>query len=226
MAWLLMTTYEGLVYFLSFLIPLSALYHFRALPLWALLGMALIGYWVAGFIFLLLLVITRCLFFTSLPTGYIELESKEGQRWFLAAMLPGILYGSPFRHKTFGFSWIAPLFFRGMGARMSDSTFLGQETIIRDPWYLEMGEHVATGSRVLFIGHTDHDKKFLLAKIIIGNHVVIGAQSTILPDVHIGNHVTIGAGSVVRRGTRIPDGETWGGVPARKLRSKESQGVE
>ena len=52
----------------------------------------------------------------------------------------------------------------------------------------------------------------------IGNRTLIGAGATIGDRVTIGDDVTVGMGAVVLPETVIPDGETWVGVPARKLR--------
>jgi sugar O-acyltransferase (sialic acid O-acetyltransferase NeuD family) len=49
----------------------------------------------------------------------------------------------------------------------------------------------------------------------IGQSCLIGAGSTILENLTIGDNCTIGAGAVVTRS--VPDGETWVGIPARKL---------
>jgi acetyltransferase-like isoleucine patch superfamily enzyme len=53
------------------------------------------------------------------------------------------------------------------------------------------------------------------ANVTIGKNVWIGCHVTILPGVTIGDHAVIGAGSVVTKS--VPSGETWAGVPARKL---------
>jgi len=53
------------------------------------------------------------------------------------------------------------------------------------------------------------------ADVLIGKNVWIGCHVTILPGVTIGNNAIIGAGAVVTK--NIPSGETWGGVPAKKL---------
>lgn len=50
----------------------------------------------------------------------------------------------------------------------------------------------------------------------IGRAVKIGMNATVLPHVHIGDGARIGAGSVVNRD--VPPGETWVGVPARRIR--------
>ena len=53
------------------------------------------------------------------------------------------------------------------------------------------------------------------ADVLIGKNVWIGCHVTILPGVTIGDDAIIGAGAVVTK--NIPSGETWGGVPAKKL---------
>lgn len=54
-------------------------------------------------------------------------------------------------------------------------------------------------------------------KITIGNNCFIGARSTILPGVTIGNSCIVAAGSVVTKD--IPNGEVWGGVPAKFIKT-------
>jgi UDP-3-O-[3-hydroxymyristoyl] glucosamine N-acyltransferase len=75
--------------------------------------------------------------------------------------------------------------------------------------------------------HIGHDSIIgkhvrICAGAIIGGFVEIGDYATIYigalihPRVKIGEHATVGMGSVVLHD--IPDGETWVGNPARKLR--------
>lgn len=56
----------------------------------------------------------------------------------------------------------------------------------------------------------------LPGKIVIGNDVWIGANVTILPDVHIGDHCVIGAGSVVTKD--VPSRSVAIGVPAKVIK--------
>lgn len=46
---------------------------------------------------------------------------------------------------------------------------------------------------------------------------VLDLRCLIFPDVRIGRHSVVAAGAVVTSGTTIPDGQTWCGIPARKL---------
>jgi acetyltransferase-like isoleucine patch superfamily enzyme len=53
--------------------------------------------------------------------------------------------------------------------------------------------------------------------IEIGNNVWTGAGCIFLPGCVVGDNAVIAAGSVVRG--RVPPGELWGGVPARRIRA-------
>lgn len=63
------------------------------------------------------------------------------------------------------------------------------------------------------------DRAVVVAPVEICDHAFIGADSIILKGVTIGRGAVVGAGSVVTRS--IPDGEIWGGNPAKKLKSLE-----
>lgn len=56
----------------------------------------------------------------------------------------------------------------------------------------------------------------LLGRVKVGEGAYIGANATILPGVTIGKGAIVGAGAVVTK--NVPDGETWVGVPAKKLK--------
>ena len=58
---------------------------------------------------------------------------------------------------------------------------------------------------------------------IIGNHVYIGAKSTIIGGVKIGDYAKIGAGALVLKD--VPAGCTAVGVPARIIRPKDGERI-
>lgn len=85
-------------------------------------------------------------------------------------------------------------------------------------------------SNVTFINHdiawlmlndmnqTNHFTKYT-GCIKIGNNVLIGSSTIILPNIKIGNNVVIGAGSIITKD--IPDGVVAAGVPCRPVGSFE-----
>lgn len=90
-------------------------------------------------------------------------------------------------------------------------------------WLIEIGDDVIMGNKVQLIAHDfslmHHTGYARFGRIVIGNRVFIGANTTILMNVHIGNDVVIGAGSLVNKD--IPDGVVVAGVPAKVICTTE-----
>lgn len=88
---------------------------------------------------------------------------------------------------------------------------------------ISIGDDVTFSTRVHLLAHDASTKKILgyakIGRVDIGNHVFIGANSTILPGVKIGNNSIIGAGSVVAKD--VEDDSVYAGVPARRICSVE-----
>ena len=210
--------YTGSLYFLSFLGPVLVIDRLRFLPTAVLLALAIMGFGAAGVIFLSLLVLSKKLIIGPIEnTGRANLDTKYGRRWFSAVMLTTIQINSPFASMVTGVSVLASWYYRGMGAKMPDSVLLGARTRISDPWFLEVGDNVTIGGDAFILGHLGHGEEIILGRIVIGDGVIVGGRAVVLPGVRIGNNARIGAGAVVARGTVIADGETWAGIPARKI---------
>lgn len=98
------------------------------------------------------------------------------------------------------------------------------------PELIRFGNNVKVATGVTFVTHDvvnmvlnkTEDFHYLenIGCIEIGDNVFIGAKSVIMSGVSIGSNVIIAAGAVVTRD--VPDGEIWGGVPARKISTWES----
>lgn len=67
------------------------------------------------------------------------------------------------------------------------------------------------------IGNNGVESGLVGEPVKIGNNVWIGANATILKGVNIGDNSIIAAGAVVN--DDVPQGELWGGVPARKIKN-------
>lgn len=95
-----------------------------------------------------------------------------------------------------------------------------------DPEYISVGNNVRLASGVQFINH-DTAREMLNRMyetdtfasvrgcIQVGDNVMVGANTLILPNVRIGNNVVVGAGSVVTRD--IPSNSVAAGVPCRVI---------
>lgn len=67
------------------------------------------------------------------------------------------------------------------------------------PEKITVGENSIIGYNTTILTHEYLIKEYRLGEVRIGSHVMIGANSTILPGVTIGDHAVIAAGSVVHK---------------------------
>lgn len=100
------------------------------------------------------------------------------------------------------------------------TNFNRQQGCYIDPTHcflIEIGNNVTMSIRVTLMAHDASTKKILgytkIGRIVIGDNVFIGANSTVLPNVRIGKNVVIGANSVITHD--IPDNSVVSGAPAR-----------
>lgn len=115
--------------------------------------------------------------------------------------------------------------YRKKGMKIGANTHIFSNLSSNEPYLVEIGDNVTISTEVKLITHDASPGAILgrevasdfFGKIVIGNHSFIGAGSIILPGVTIGDKCVIGAGSVVTKS--VPDGEVWGGCPARFIKS-------
>ncbi|MDE7016248.1 MAG: acyltransferase [Lachnospiraceae bacterium] len=74
--------------------------------------------------------------------------------------------------------------------------------------HVKIGDYCKFGNHLVIVDHDhnfrEHGEEYSVGEITIGERVWIGANCTILKNVHIGNDCVIAAGSVVKED--IPDG--------------------
>lgn len=104
-----------------------------------------------------------------------------------------------------------------------DRVFIGRGCEFNIRERIEVGDDCLIASGCTFVD-TNHGRDSSLpmnaqplvsAAIKLGKNVWLGAQCVILKGVEIGEGAIVGAGSVVTKS--IPAGETWAGVPARRV---------
>ncbi len=140
--------------------------------------------------------------------------SLEAIRWYLHnayTYIPRYLFLDLVTPTPFSI-----MFYRLMGMKIGRGTAINT-TNISDPSLIQLGKRVTVGGSATLIGHYGQGGFLVLAPLIIGDGVTIGLKATLMGGVIVGAGAKILPHSVVLPKTVIPDGETWGGVPARKI---------
>lgn len=149
------------------------------------------------------------------PVGAFPYYSLRAARWASYNALILMV-----RYSCMNFLRVTPfltLFHRFMGMRIGRRVQINT-TIIGDSNLIEIGDDSVIGGDVTLVAHAAEDGRLVTAPVTIGSRVTIGLMSVIFPGVTIGDGVTVAANAVVTKGTRIPPGEVWGGVPARRIK--------
>ncbi len=111
---------------------------------------------------------------------------------------------------------ILNLFYSMMGMKIGDGVVINT-TYFSDPSLITMGHKVTIGGSATIVGHYGQGGYLVLAPVVIGDRATIGLKASIMGGVTIGADAKILPHSVVLPKTNVPAGETWGGVPARKI---------
>jgi|SRR5690625_946150 len=87
------------------------------------------------------------------------------------------------------------------------------------PEKIKVGHNSIIGYNTTILAHEYLIKEYRIGDVVIGNHVMIGANTTILPGVHIGDRAIVSAGTLVHKD--IPPGTFVGGNPMKIIYTKE-----
>ncbi len=172
------------------------------------------GFFLYGFTLMLILPVLNLLVRKQIRPWRGPYYSLQTVSWYIHN---GLTYLARFTFLEF----VTPTpfgtqFYRSMGMRVGKNVQLNT-THISDPLMIEIGDHVTIGGSATIIGHYGSGGLLVLAPVVIKDRAVIGLKATVFGDVTIGVGAKVLAHSVVLPGTRIPDGETWAGVPAQKI---------
>lgn len=87
------------------------------------------------------------------------------------------------------------------------------------PERIKVGENTIIGFNTTLLAHEYLIEEYRLGDIVIGDRVMIGANSTVLPGVVIGDGAIVSAGTLVHRD--VPPGSMAGGNPMRIIYTAE-----
>ncbi|WP_307892615.1 acyltransferase [Bacillus swezeyi] len=87
------------------------------------------------------------------------------------------------------------------------------------PEKISVGRNTVIGYNTTILAHEYLIKEYRLGEVVIGDEVMVGANTTILPGVEIGDGAVISAGTLVHKD--VPPGAFVGGNPMRLIYTKE-----
>jgi len=115
------------------------------------------------------------------------------------------------------------LFSRILGAKIKGGQGLrSMAGLIQDPYMVEIEAGSVICHDALIIGHAITQNELILSRVKIDENVVLGPRSLIMPGVTLGQGARVGPLSLVTTGKTVNPGETWFGVPARKVTETQS----
>jgi hypothetical protein len=140
--------------------------------------------------------------------------SLEAIRWF-------VHNGATYLVRFTFLEFVTPspfnlLFYRMMGMKIGRGTTINSSHI-SDPSMIELGEKVTIGGSATIVAHYGQGGYLVLAPTKIEDGATIGLKATIMGGVTVGAGAKVLSNSVVLPKTQIPPGETWGGIPAKKI---------
>lgn len=106
---------------------------------------------------------------------------------------------------------------RLLGMKIGEHTAFGLMVMVDVffPEKISIGRNSVIGYNTTILAHEYLIKEYRLGQVIIGDEVLIGANTTILPGVTIGDGAVVAAGSMVHKS--VPPGAFVGGNPLREL---------
>lgn len=172
------------------------------------------GYFLYGASLVIIAPILNKIFVGRLNEWRGNYYSAESLKWFLHN---GFTYLVRFTFLEFITpSPLALFFYRAMGMKIGDGTIINS-TWISDPSLIEMKEKVTIGGSVTIVAHYGQGGMLVIAPVKIGAKCTIGLKATIMGGCEIGDGAKLLPHSVLLPKTKVPAGETWGGVPAQKI---------
>lgn len=87
------------------------------------------------------------------------------------------------------------------------------------PEKITVGKNSIIGYNTTILAHEYLIKEYRIGDVMIGDEVMIGANTTILPGISIGNHAIVSAGTLVHKD--VPEGSFVGGNPMKVIYTKD-----
>ena len=135
-------------------------------------------------------------------------------RWYIHATMTLVVRYSFLEFVTP--SAFGQLFYRLMGMKIGRNVTINS-TAIADPSLIELGDGATIGGSASVLAHYAQGGYLVIAPVKIGPGATIGLRAVIMGGVEVGAKAKVLASSFVLPNTKIPPGETWAGIPARRI---------
>ncbi|MHA6482099.1 acyltransferase [Paenibacillus sp. strain BS8-2] len=119
-------------------------------------------------------------------------------------------------------SWKNAIYRRILGMKVGEHTAFALMVMVDVffPERITVGRNSIIGYNTTILTHEYLINEYRIGDVVIGDHVMIGANCTILPGVTIGDYAVVSAGSLVHKD--VPAHTFVGGNPMRVIESKQS----
>ena len=117
---------------------------------------------------------------------------------------------------------IANYYYRLAGAKVGKKVQINTVGL-NDPGMVRIEDNVVIGGAAIINGHIVEKDQLILSPITFKKGSLIGARSTIQPGVVVGEQAVVATNALVAKWKRIPDGEVWGGLPAKCIRKNSDR---
>jgi acetyltransferase-like isoleucine patch superfamily enzyme len=82
---------------------------------------------------------------------------------------------------------------------------------------VELGNDSLLGIECLVTAHYETAEGIRVGRVRVGKNATVGMRAVVLPGVTVEDDAVVAASALVPSDRRIPAGETWAGIPARRL---------
>ena len=176
---------------------------------------------VSIYIFFIVALIVFGIFERILTIGFkpgrYSTSSGLFARWIIYSGLHVILLNLVLPYVS-GTIW-NKLFYKILGAKIGKNVFINSPKL-SDAYLLELGDNVVIGGDASITCHIFEGNTLILGNIKIGNNVLIGAETYVMPGVTIESNSNIGVKSFIRKNRVIPEKSmilSFPGSPAKKV---------
>jgi acetyltransferase-like isoleucine patch superfamily enzyme len=140
--------------------------------------------------------------------------SLAAMRWYVHCTMTLVVRYSFLEFVTP--SAFSTLYYRLMGMKIGNNVAINS-TAIADPSLITLEDNVTIGGSASVLAHYAQGGYLVIAPVLIKRGATIGLRAVVMGGVEVGEKAKVLASSFVLPGTTIPPGETWAGIPARRV---------